>query len=249
MSMNDFAIAITTFSKRFDFVSKLISQIRIHNLNKIYLVINGEKDGNFNEDYRNNILNLCINNSFIYPIFFTEIRGLSKLWNTAIIASDVDNILVLNDDIEILSGDIFSKTSSLIREDSYTGLCKINGSFSHFVVNKVLIDKMGYFDERLLGFGEEDGDITYRFLKNNIHVGDMRCSDVINIVSQVRHDDIKPGIGKYSHFNRSFIMNEKYRMNTNSRLQGMFDYPVDQVLDDSNLYPYERFFRKNKNNL
>lgn len=249
MNNNDFCIAITTFSKRFNYVSKLIPQIREHVTNKIYLIINGEKNGNFDEAYRNKILNLCMENSYVYPIFFTEIRGLSKLWNTAILASDLDNILILNDDIEILSNHIFSQVSSLIRNNTYTGLCTINKSFSHFIANKVVMDKIGYFDERLLGFGEEDSDITYRFLKNNIEINDIYCQNIINIVSNVRHDEVKPGIRKYSYFNRNFIMNEKYSKNLTSNYQGMFDYPMDQILNDTNLYPYEKFFRKNKNNL
>ena len=58
------------------------------------------------------------------------------------------------------------------------------------------MDKIGYFDERLLGFGEEDGDITYRLLKVGVDVGNMSISNVRNIVSEVRHDHIKSGIGK-----------------------------------------------------
>ena len=71
------------------------------------VVINGEKDGDFKEDYRKKILELCTSIKNVYPIFYLETRGLSKLWNTLLITSDSDNLLILNDDIEIHSADIF----------------------------------------------------------------------------------------------------------------------------------------------
>jgi predicted glycosyltransferase involved in capsule biosynthesis len=125
----------------------------------------------------------------------------------------------------------------------------MNSSFSHFIVNKKVIDLIGYFDERLLGFGEEDGDITYRLLKNGINVNNIMVDGLVNIVSNVRHDSVVPGIGKYSKFNRDFIYNQKYRPDINSPLKGLFDTPMKQKLDDLSLYPYERFFIENKGQL
>ena len=34
-----------------------------------------------------------------------------------------------------------------------------------------------------------------------------------------------------------------------SPYKGMFDTPMNQLLEDVNQYPHEEFFRKNKNNL
>lgn len=247
--MNEFTIAITTFSKRYDLLSSLVQQIRNYTDTKIILVVNGELNGEFHEDYRIKILNLCINYKNIYPILFVETRGLSKMWNTAIIHSDTDNILILNDDLKIESNEIFSKTVNIIRNDNYTGLLKINNSFSHFIVNKIVIHKIGYFDERLLGFGEEDGDISYRFEKENIKIGNVYVNGIINIISDIRHDYIKTEIGKYSKFNRNFIYNEKYKKNENSPFRGMFDTSMDEILVNQPQYVYEKFFRKNKNKL
>jgi hypothetical protein len=110
---------------------------------------------------------------------------------------------------------------------------------------------MGYFDERLLGFGEEDGDITYRLIDNKgVEVYKLYANGVHNVVSNIRHEHIKPGIGKYSHFNRDFIFRKKYTSeNTKSNISGMFGFPCDKVLDDKKIYPYESFFFENKNNL
>lgn len=244
--MKNYTIAITTFSKRYEFIEKLIPQIREYTKNKILVIINGEKDGKFDEQYRINILKLCMENENVFPICYIETRGLSKMWNTALIASDEDNVLILNDDIEIITGDIFDKTSNHIMSNDYNGLTKMNSSFSHFIVNKILMESIGYFDERLLGFGEEDGDISYRLLKINKNVGNISVNGVINIVSNIRHEHVTAGIGKYSNFNREFIYANKYKADNSSKIRGMFDTPMVELLNNEIQYPYETFFRNNK---
>lgn len=249
---NNFDIGITTFSLRFDFVNNLIKKIRELNIeNNIFLCINGEKDGNFDEDYRKKILELCLSEKNVFPIFFVETRGLSKMWNTLIIHSTKNDILLLNDDIILHSDNIFQVVSDHIMSINYYGLTKINNTFSFFVVNKNLINDLGYFDERLLGFGEEDGDITFRLLaEKNIDVYKLYAQGIDNIVSDIRHNEIKPGIGKYSLFNRKFIFEEKYDFNVDSNnISGMFGQPCKPKLSNINLYPYEEFFIKNKTKL
>lgn len=249
---NNFDIGITTFSLRFDFVETLIKKIRNLNIkNNIYLCINGEKDSNFDENYREKILKLCLEHSNVFPIFFVETRGLSKMWNTLIIHSTKNDILILNDDIDLVNDNMFRVVSDHVESSEYYGLTKINGTFSYFLINKDLIDELGYFDERLIGFGEEDGDITYRMLsKKGKDVYQINVSGVNNIVSDIRHEHIKSGVGKYSWFNRNFTFNEKYNCtNATSGISGMFGIICDQVLPDENLYPYEKFFKENKTNL
>lgn len=249
---NNFDIGITTFSLRFNFVETLVNKIRELKIeNNIYLCINGEKDSNFSEEYRKKILNLCIENSNVYPIFFVETRGLSKMWNTLIIHSTKSDILILNDDINLVNDNMFRVVSEHIDKPEYYGFSKINNTFSYFVVNKDLIDELGYFDERLIGFGEEDGDITYRMInKKSKDVYQLYVQGVHNIVSDIRHNHVKPGVGKYSWFNRNFTFTKKYNcQNATSGISGMFGMICDQILPDENLYPYEKFFKENKNNL
>jgi hypothetical protein len=245
----ELTIAITTFSKRFKYISNLIPQIRFFSDSPIIIVVNGEKDGKLDDEYIKNMMSLCLKYNQIYPIFFQETRGLTKLWNTAIINSFYDNILLLNDDIEIHTSDIFDFCKFKLSDNSFTGISKINGSFSHFILNKQTIEEIGYFDERLLGFGEEDGDITYRLLKIGKSIDNNSVNGIINIISNTRHDHIKSGIGKYSKFNRDFIYNEKYQSDINSNIKGMFDSPMVELLPNENQYPYEKFFRDNKKNV
>lgn len=249
---NNFDICITTFSLRFEFVKQLITKIRSLNIkNNIFLCINGEENSQFDEEYRKNILALCISLPNIYPIFFVEVRGLSKMWNTLLIHSTKDDLLILNDDIDLINDNMFEVVSNHIESKDYFGLSKINNTFSFFVINKNLAYELGYFDERLLGFGEEDGDITYRLIeKKNINVYSLYVQGVHNIVSEIRHTHIKPGVGKYSLFNRKFIFEQKYNCNNpTSDISGMFGMPCDKVMDDMNLYPYEKFFQENKRKL
>ena len=249
---NNFDIGITTFSLRFNFVETLVKKIRDLGVkNTIYLCINGEKDSSFNEDYRKNILSLCLSQPNVFPIFFVETRGLSKMWNTLIIHSTKENTLILNDDIDLVNENMFDVVSEHIESSEYYGLSKINDTFSYFVINKILIDELGYFDERLIGFGEEDGDITYRMIsKKGKDVYRLYVQGVYNIVSDIRHEHIKPGVGKYSWFNRDFTFNKKYNcQNANSGISGMFGVVCDPILPDENLYPYEKFFKENKEKL
>jgi len=245
-----FDIGITTFSLRFDFIEKLLNKIKDLTIkNRIILCINGEKDGDFNLEYRKKILNLCLNHENVYPIFYIETRGLSKLWNTLIVNSVSENILIMNDDVELETDDVFNSVFNHINSSEYYGLTKINGTFSYFVCSKKFIDSLGYFDERLLGFGEEDGDITHRIIQiHNKEVQNISSNGIRNIVSDIRHDYIKPGIGKYSLFNREFMFSQKYE-NREDGIRGMFDYPCVRILDNLNCYPYENFFMENKNKL
>ena len=197
---------------------------------------------------RKKVLNLCSQYENVYPIFFIELRGLSKMWNTCIIHSTTDDVLILNDDIHIHSKAIFDFTSSLINDNEYKGICKLKSTFSFFIVNKNLMNQVGYFDERLLGFGEEDGDMTHRLLCMGISVQDSWVDGLGNIVSDIRHDEVIHNQCKYSKFNPDFMFNQKYRR-VEEGIQGMFSFPCEKVLDDKNPYPYESFFMENKHKL
>lgn len=243
----NYTIGITTFSKRKDFLKNLISKVRKFTNQKILVCINGEKSNEFDELYRKDILNFFSEVYGVFPIFFTEIRGLSKMWNTLAIHSDTENILIMNDDLDIISENVFEDIDKHINSGQYQGFTKINDSFSHFLISKKNLDKLGYFDERLLGFGEEDGDIVYRCIKNKIFINSINIFGLINIISNIRQDAIVPGIGKYSKFNRSYIYEKKYKKDVHSNIRGMFDSPMIQVIEDTNCYPSESYFEKNKN--
>jgi hypothetical protein len=113
---------------------------------------------------------------------------------------------------------------------------------------------LGYFDERLLGIGEEDGDMTWRYLhRYGREIPNFRLKGFVNYAEETvrtfKPANIQAHSGtKYSLFNREFILNEKYAPGPDG-IQGMFDEPV--VLKDpgKEQYPNERFYRLRKKEL
>jgi hypothetical protein len=41
----------------------------------------------------------------------------------------------------------------------------MNKSWSHFLISRQEIDELGYFDKRILGLGEEGGNMTWRYIR------------------------------------------------------------------------------------
>jgi hypothetical protein len=233
-------------------VKDLIQSIRKYTDVEIFLTINGNYNKPISETYRKDILDLCASNANVYPIFFSEMRGLSKLWNTLIIHTNKEYMLLLNDDLEITDKLFFTHLESALNQGY--DMCKLQtewyASFSHFFIKKTfVVNKIGFFDERLLGFGEEDGDITYRYIElHGTEVPTYGVPGIIHKHSDVRHENVKPGVGKYSFYNRNFMFNEKYKLGEGP-ITGMFGTPAIPLSPVLNQYPYEGYFEINKVNL
>ena len=249
-----FSIGITTFQHRFDpYFVPLLNRIREYNQDvEIIVAVNGEHKVEFNEEYRSRILTFIAQQPNVFPILFPNFRGLSKLWNTIIIHSSHDRILMLNDDIMIEDSRFFRELASAIAKSEKQSFV-INRSWSHFVISRTEIDELGYFDERLLGIGEEDGDMIWRYLK--AYGRPLKSfslpwiSNYADKTEDYRPINIhsRPGM-KYSQFNRDFMFNEKYEKDP-AGLKGMFDEPVSLKDAGKNQYPYEKFFRRRREEL
>ena len=159
--MTDYSIGITTYQHRFDkWFKPLINQIKTFRPNiEIMVAVNGEKNC-LDETYRKNILEFCASHKNILPNVYPEFRALPKLWNNMMINASNHNMLILNDDITITDVNFFNALESLPEE--HMQLSKINGSWSHTLIDRRLMSQLGWFDERLLCIGEEDGDIEWR---------------------------------------------------------------------------------------
>ena len=247
---NSFTIGITTFDKRFDMLKTLISSIRKHVQSDIIVTINGNYNQELNENFRKESLRFFSEFNNIYPFYFTELRGLSKMINTIFVHSRTENVLILNDDLEITGPEFFEDLDNAF--DGLQDIIKLQNtwysSFSHYIAKKSFIDEIGYYDERLLGFGEEDGDISYRYIqKFNREVPSYQVRELKHLGSDIRHD-IKPGVGKYSFYNRNYMFNEKYKLGEGT-VQGMFDSPAIVLSPVEKQYPYEKYFKDNKHKL
>lgn len=251
----DISIGITTFANRFEtYFKPLLKKIRDYDADtEIIVAINGEHNVEFDEHYRSRILQFLAEQKNVYPVMFPRFRGLSKLWNTIIIHATHDAILMLNDDIMITNGNFIEIVKKNLSRNGGKSFV-INESWSHYVVNRKEIDKLGYFDERLLGIGEEDGDLTWRYIHEFGHPipsYSMKCFENFaeETVRTYQPTNIKCHSGtKYSKFNREFIKGRKYREDPAGH-KGMFEMPVSMADPEPVQYPTERFYRENKDKL
>lgn len=249
------SIGITTFGNRFDrYFIPLLSKIREYAPeNEVIVAINGEHQQPFSEEYRRRILEFIAVHRRVFPVVFPQFRGLSKLWNSIVIHASHDHVLMLNDDIMINGTGFLKDICSAIRKN-HGRTFLINQSWSHFLVSRKELDDLGYFDERLLGIGEEDGDMTWRYIQRyGKPITNVRMKSFVNYaeetVNSYKPINIQTHSGtKYSLFNRRFMFSEKYAPDPGG-IRGMFGEPV--VLKDpgKEQYPNERFYRERKDEL
>ncbi|MBN1663333.1 MAG: glycosyltransferase family 2 protein [Deltaproteobacteria bacterium] len=249
------SIGITTFGNRFDrYFKPLVSRIREYAPDsEVIVAVNGEHRQPFDENYRRRVLEFISLQPNVFPIVFPRFRGLSKLWNSIVIHAGHDHILMLNDDIMINKAGFFKDICGAIKaQQGRTFL--INQSWSHFLLSRTELDELGYFDERLLGIGEEDGDMVWRYIRRYGHpIANVRMKGIVNFAEETvktyKPANIQTHSGtKYSLFNRRFMFSEKYGPSPDG-VKGMFDEPV--VLKDpgSEQYPNESFYRRRKDEL
>jgi glycosyltransferase involved in cell wall biosynthesis len=253
-----YSIVIVTFVKRYEkYFKPLIRQIKEARPNvEIVVGINGEHKQLFDQDYRKNILTFLAEYSNVYPIMFTEHRSLSKIWNTCLINCTNDMVLRIDDDITIADNSFWPAVDQAL--NMAEGDCfKINGSWSHTVLNRKQINEVGWFDERLLGGGEEDGDMEWRWSeKYRKPFRDIRGFPIINHWNDVDFDEclvnMKKCNGKRSMFNKVFIL-KKYHESPGGAAHGIMCENGTRKLicvdPTPNQYPNEAFYWRNKDNL
>jgi hypothetical protein len=208
----NYSIVITTFDKRFsEFLVPLIKSIKTERPNvEIIVTVNGSCRANFNQNFRQQLLAFLSTQHNCFPTVFPNFQSLAKMWNRGVLTASNERILVLNDDLHVSTGlgaaGFFDQLDSAIIKNATT--FKINGSFSHFVINKSELIDVGFFDERLLGLGEEDGDFHWRYhekIGRDIPSVDLPAIDNIN--SDIADDGFIKGIKNYAKFNRDYIKN------------------------------------------
>lgn len=247
-----YTIGITTFDNRFEkYFTPLLKSIKKYNREiEVIVAINGNLNKGFNQKYRREILQFLSDYENVYPIFFTEFRSLSKMWNTILVHSSCDNILLLNDDITIQKNFwTYFNDAILGPEKSFT----INKSWSHVYLDRREIAHIGWFDERLLGLGEEDGDMQWRYEKNyKVKFGNFYIPFILNHVEMNDCDQEfqkTENSKKYSSFNLNFIR-QKYTVDEiNGEAHGLFKNKIICKNENINQYPYEEFYWENRNKI
>ena len=239
-STPEFKIVITTFSKRFfSDCLPLIKELRESGVSQEIIVgINGDFNSNFDLEHRRKFLFELAKFSGVSPVCFSTFRGLSVVWNRSIISGDSEITVVLNDDLIVNRKSVLSTLEILAQGAFESGICLLNLSWSHFAISSSVFTDIGYFDERLLGIGEEDPDMTFRFESfYGFTPPTISADGFIHDSSDEFDSQVKPGKGKYSLFNWVFI-EKKYSFGT-GRQSRMFDLPGEIVLQDLPLYPAE----------
>ena len=245
-----YSIVITTFDKRFesDLIPLVTSIKTLRPSVEIILTVNGPCRSHFDQVYRSKLMKFLANWDEVYPTLFPEFQSLAKMWNRGVLTASHERVLILNDDLKIpLDGEMsfFDHFESALEVAPETFI--INGSFSHFVVSKKEVMEVGFFDERLLGLGEEDGDFYWRYHeKFNREIPEIDIELIDNIHSDVTDSGYTKGIRTASQFNRDFIKKTKYKDILFGGYRGMFDKRVKKLLQDEVQYPYESFYRDNK---
>ena len=247
----NYSIVITTFDKRFDkFLVPLVTSIKRERPDaEVVVTANGRGRARFDEEYRRALLSFLAGQRNCFPIVFPTFQSLAKMWNRGILSATHDRVLVLNDDLDIPvpegGGGFFDGLEAILAKQA--GTFKINGSFSHFVISRDELMEVGFFDERLLGLGEEDGDFFWRYHETfGREIPSVDVHGIANIQSDLADDGYTKGVRTAARFNRDYIQQVKYKPVLIGGYRGMFDKRVKKVLADEQQYPYERFYRENK---
>ena len=250
MSDIPITIGIVTFKERKEIVQKLIKNIRLHEGDDfdILLMINGNNEEEVDNDYRTDMLTFCSNIKKCYPFFFPEFKSLSKLWNNIVIFSKTEYNFIICDDV-IYNNHNILKTVKKVIDETKLEMFKINNEFSHFVLTKNILHKIGYFDERLLAYGEEDADMIYRY--QDYTKKGFANVNIAGIYNGARYDLKNKFTENHIHnkptVNRK-IAELKYKNDQNG-MSIMGGSPIKNQWQDTQQYPYELFVLKNKHNI
>ncbi len=201
------AIVITTFEARFDlFAIPLIKQIRQSLDTPIFLMVNSNYTGPSQGRKLQKFLSEIAEFNDVYPTFFGQMQGCASMWNESIANSGKENYFIFNDDISVNPQTLASQLLIVLEATHASPLIRINESFSHFLITKKCVKDVGWFDERFLGFGEEDIDYlqryaaVYKTLPESVYF-----PDILTFIDSSHDPSVSTRGEKYSLFNRCLI--------------------------------------------
>jgi hypothetical protein len=184
-NLNDvLQIAVTTYVDRYDLLFKpLYSSLRkIFPEVNLYIAVNGFHDKNVQADYLERLHNeLCTDDTSLGTfILHDNPVGLTRLWNELLSQGNCKTTLVLNDDLRI-----YPWFRSWIEKKRWgSRITLINGSWSHFFLNKEILDDIGWFDEDFRGIGFEDMDYTARCMCKDVLIDNLPCQYISHLNHQ-----------------------------------------------------------------
>jgi hypothetical protein len=213
MSENSgYSIGVVDYLGRFEdyFIPLIKDLIKVFPDKEIICVLNGHHDQRAQMEYLKKASIFLSGFSNVRYFSFDEHQSLAKCWNRIILMSSVERSLILNDDLSI---DPYFRTDferALIENYNFF---TINKSWSHFLISKSIVRKVGWFEERLLGIGWEDGDYILRMAEQNIMPISIDCLGIRNFVAPPNNaswSKISNVSGKYSEINKEFFGKKWY---------------------------------------
>jgi hypothetical protein len=197
------SIGIVTYLGRFEtYFQPLVKRLSFlfpdYDIN---VFINGHHDIVKQTRYLREVTAFLGNYPRVRYLTHVEHQPLARGWNWLILMSTRPRVLIFNDDVYCDLEVRYNLENLTEIPEVFT----LNGSWSHFVINKKVISQVGWFDERFLGIGWEDGDMICRLALHEIPLGNIIIHGLRNYVaspvdagwakqSEVTH-------GKYSSIN------------------------------------------------
>lgn len=244
LSHGDAAIVITTFEDRQeDACLPLLSGLRTAGIPlPIVVVVNGVYGRRYDPKKRSRFAQAALELGDVSFVMSRSMIPLSRCWNLGIQLADADVCVVLNDDVAVSRTKLQDDIGNLVLESQKSGLALGNGSFSHFAIAKACINEIGWFDERFLGVGEEDGDFAWRF-ESAYH-----CPpSYVQLLSMGNLDD--PGHGGYATGTGKYALacqvyrDIKYEFGRGS-VRGMYGEVAERRISESDPYPNWRLHQE-----
>lgn len=218
MNQKQYSIGVVTYHARFEnYFKPLIKQlVQIFPDKEIICVINGHPDRSLQISYLKKAVDFLKQFSNVRYLTYDTNQSLSKCWNQVIILSPTEKVLILNDDTQISELFRIELDNSIDSKEIFT----INRSWSHYVISKTTIKKVGWFDERFPGIGQEDGDFAYRMSMLEVDLGNINFTGIRNFVAEQENpswSEISPvsKSSRYTDINKDFF-NKKWLTPFNS---------------------------------
>lgn len=219
----NYSIGIVTYHARFEkYFVPLVKKINEFFPNiEIICIANGHPEEEIQIKYLKKFTSFLktINNSRY--LTYEKNQSLAKCWNQIIIQSDIEGCLLLNDDTQITELFKIEFENKIIRKNLNFSI--INETWSHFFITKKIIDEVGWFDENLLGIGQEDTDYMFRMSLKNMHITNTECLGIENYIAPAENPSWKEIStivdGKYSTINKDYIKEKYYTEDFNPEIK------------------------------
>jgi hypothetical protein len=247
LAPHDYSIGIVTYVERYEksFRKLALELARQFPDVEKNAVLNGFPDKVKQLKYIKKVTEFLHDCGFKHVITYEEHQSLAKGWNTLLIMSNAPKVLILYDDCEIKAG----FRSEFESQKSNHDWLFLNQSFSHFMTSKNVIRKVGWFDERFLGIGHEDGDYARRCavagFKYDIGI---LCPSLKNL--QIKEDYVSfttkasERSGNYSQYNEKFFK-KKWKHADNAK-KGYTLIPIRHLKEYDGLPPGKSSYCKQR---